>query len=283
MPTVNLEPRQPRAGALYWAPPGAPLGHIGLLHGVTSASTTWWGLGPMLAARGWDVTAVDLPGHGQGPKARAHLESLAQLAEDTVPLLPERLTVIVGHSLGAVVALAVAIEDEDLAAGVVLIEPPALGSFDTSLFAAGIEAEGELVRNEPDSVRQRVRRDHPSWDDAEVERVIAARSAADTRAIAEAMRADLRWDLPTLVDATTVPVLVIAAPDSSVPFYLGGTSALLGDERARLADMLPEERFVVVEGGHSLHRDQPEKVSELILEFADELRPRDNLPDPETE
>lgn len=274
MATSTLEPSH-RPGALYWAPGEPSVGHIGLLHGLTSAATTWWAVGPRLAARGWEVTAVDLPGHGQGPKLRATPTSLVDLARETVPVLPDRLTVLAGHSLGAVVALSVAVEFPDLAAGVVLVEPPALGDADISLFADGVEAEGEAARADPVAARERARRDHPTWDDDEVERTVAARAASDTKAIAQAMRSGLNWDLAALVDAAPVPVLVVAAPQSDLPFFLGGTSALMAPERARLAELLPEERFLVVEGGHSLQRDQPEKISQLVLDFAEDLR----LPD----
>lgn len=269
------------AGSLYWAPPGPALGHIGLLHGIMSDSTSWWDVGPLLAQAGWDVTAVDLPGHGGGPPVRQPVESMAQLAEDTISRLPERLTVLAGHSLGAVVAAAIAVEDADLAAGIVLVEPPSREGLDLSLFGDGVEAEGEEARNDPGALRQRLHSDHRAWDDAQVDRVVSARAAAESAAIANALRGQVHWDLAELVDAITLPVLVIVAPETATSFLVGGSSALTGPERQRLASVLPDERFVVVEGGHSLQRDHPDRVAELIVHFANELRPRDNLPDPE--
>ncbi|MBA3290388.1 MAG: alpha/beta fold hydrolase, partial [Actinobacteria bacterium] len=44
-------------------------GRAVLVHGVTAWSATWWRIGPALAERGWDVTAVDLRGHGDSPRA----------------------------------------------------------------------------------------------------------------------------------------------------------------------------------------------------------------------
>ena len=38
-----------------------------LLHGLTSAATTWWRVGPALAALGFTVVAPDLRGHGKSP------------------------------------------------------------------------------------------------------------------------------------------------------------------------------------------------------------------------
>ncbi len=48
--------------ALTWA--GNGRGTAVLLHGMMSLAGTWWQIGPALADRGWDVTALDLAAHG---------------------------------------------------------------------------------------------------------------------------------------------------------------------------------------------------------------------------
>src|SRR5487761_637412 len=199
MASTGSEPERPRPGALYWPSTGPARGHIGLLHGILSDATTWWAVGPLLAQAGWDVTAVDLPGHGQGPAISETLGSVAGVAHDTVPFLPDRLTVLVGHSLGAVVAAAIGVDYADLAAGIVLLEPPSMEGIDMELYAGGVEAEGEAARADPGGLRQRVQRDHPSWGPGQVDRTVAARAAADTVAIALVLRSGLHWDIPTLV------------------------------------------------------------------------------------
>ncbi|MDQ2964844.1 MAG: alpha/beta hydrolase, partial [Chloroflexota bacterium] len=45
-----------------WGEPGDP--PVLLVHGVTSLTGTWWRIGPALAAAGYLVIAIDLPGHG---------------------------------------------------------------------------------------------------------------------------------------------------------------------------------------------------------------------------
>lgn len=49
--------------AVEWGPPAAR--PILLVHGVTSSSAVWWRTGPALAAAGWRVVAIDMPGHGR--------------------------------------------------------------------------------------------------------------------------------------------------------------------------------------------------------------------------
>ena len=75
-----------------------------LVHGVTSSSRTWWRVGPALAGRGFGVLAVDLRGHGASPRAAAGLD-VADLADDVAETVGGPVDLLVGHSLGALVAL----------------------------------------------------------------------------------------------------------------------------------------------------------------------------------
>ena len=269
--SLPAKPAHPVRGTTSWGPDGPPLGSIGLLHGVTSSSSTWWRLGPALAAAGWDVTAVDLPGHGDGPRPRDGLPIMAALAGGAVGALPEQLTVLVGHSLGAIVALEAAARYPKLAGGVVLEDPPGMADLDTALLAAGVEAEGKAAKAHRDAYWQRVRHDNPDWDDKDVEHHVAAFESADTSAIAEALRAGLTWDLPGLISTLQVPVLVIAAPVVGSSFLIEGGSALRGGDREAVRTLVPEDRFVELDGGHSLHRDDSASIAALIGSFARSL------------
>jgi pimeloyl-ACP methyl ester carboxylesterase len=259
---------QPARGVSSWAPDGPALGSIGLLHGVTSSSGTWWRLGPALAAAGWEVTAVDLPGHGDGPRPRDDLAVMSALADGAAGVLPGQLTALVGHSLGAIVALEAAARYPKLARGLVLEDPPGMADLDTALLAAGVEAEGKAAKDHRDAYWQRVRHDNPDWDDQDVEHHVAAFEAADTPGIAEALRAGLSWDLPGLIAALQVPLLVIAAPVVGSSFLIEGGSALRGEDREAVRGLVPEGRFVELDGGHSLHREHWASIAALIGAFA---------------
>ncbi|HBF82618.1 MAG TPA: alpha/beta hydrolase [Streptomyces sp.] len=72
-----------------------------LVHGMLSSSECWWEVGPALAARGYRVVAVDLPGHGLSPAAPdAGLDGFVDSLLDAVPAAP---ALAVGHSMGAFV------------------------------------------------------------------------------------------------------------------------------------------------------------------------------------
>ena len=74
-----------------------------LIHGLSSIAGTWWRIGPALAARGWDVTAVDQAGHGGRP-VRGEVDA-AGLAAAVLEVHPEAPDVLIGHSLGTVAAV----------------------------------------------------------------------------------------------------------------------------------------------------------------------------------
>ncbi|MFF5297448.1 alpha/beta fold hydrolase [Paractinoplanes globisporus] len=85
---------------------GEPL--LLLLHGLGATGDVWSGWGPVLARR-WPGRwlAPDLPGHGGSAALPAY--TFDALAEAVSPLVgTDGRTVVLGHSLGGVVALALA-------------------------------------------------------------------------------------------------------------------------------------------------------------------------------
>jgi pimeloyl-ACP methyl ester carboxylesterase len=85
---------------------GAPL--LVLLHGLGATADVWDGWWPLLARRwpgGW--VAPDLPGHGGSPPLAAYtFDDFAAAVAAIVPLSAR--VVVLGHSLGGVVGLALA-------------------------------------------------------------------------------------------------------------------------------------------------------------------------------
>jgi pimeloyl-ACP methyl ester carboxylesterase len=100
-----------------------------LVHGLGGAASNWVELAPELA-RDRRVVAVDLPGHG-GSSPLPALPNLEPFA-DRLALVLEREeatpAVVVGHSLGCVVALRLAIRRPDLVRGLVLCSAAGIGS-----------------------------------------------------------------------------------------------------------------------------------------------------------
>jgi pimeloyl-ACP methyl ester carboxylesterase len=252
---------------LRWASDGQARGEITLVHGVMALAETWWLVGPALAARGWGAVTVDLPGHGSMPRLGRPLD-LDALVDGVARQLPGRVDVLAGHSLGAVVALALLQRHPDAAGALVLEEPPAVGTIDLAELADAIEAEVAAAQRDRGVLVRRAQQANPHWDPGDAERYVRGVEATDVISVAAGLRGPLHWDLPALLAAAPVPVLVLAAPDGPGRFPAEPGSAVRGTDRDVLRARLPADRFVVLDGGHCLHRDDPGRWADVVTAFA---------------
>jgi pimeloyl-ACP methyl ester carboxylesterase len=218
-----------------------------LVHGVTSSSRTWWRVGPALAERGYRVLAVDLRGHGASPHAIAGL-SVADLAADVAETVEGPVELLVGHSLGALVALQLVTLDPGSARRLVLEDPPGSSSIDWAALADGIEADTRRAATDPAALRRDLEAANPTWPPGEAERRVADLADCDGRAIAAALRAGVPFDLTALVAAAPLPTLLLLAEET-----LG--SNLIGLDRKAAVEALPNGSTRVLPTAHSVHRE----------------------------
>jgi pimeloyl-ACP methyl ester carboxylesterase len=270
MTTVDAHRRgQPGPTPLQWGPNHPAQGRIVLLHGMTSQAATWWRVGPALAARGWQVVALDLPGHGRMPRLARPLD-LDTLVESVSDRLQGPVDLLIGHSLGAIIALALASWRPAAARALVLEEPPGPCGADPAALADDLTADAELVHADRDWLMRRERQANPRWAVEDIEYAVDGIAAADAAAIVAGLHGPLRWDPAALLPLVRVPVLVLAAPDAPpASFSTDGATALRGADRAAVRALLPPDHFVVLDGGHCLHRDQPERWLRAVTGFAD--------------
>jgi pimeloyl-ACP methyl ester carboxylesterase len=243
---------------------------VALLHGMMSTGATWWRIGPALAGRGFRVDALDLPGHGDWPPTGRPLD-LDGLVDGIAGRLGGPVDLLVGHSLGAATAVALAGRRPGTARALVLEDPPS-GPDDQGrlLLAAGIEAGARTACQDRSRLVRREREANPAWADEDVEHSVDGIAAADAAAVAGGLRAELTWELPALVAAVRVPLLVLAAAPARGGLAEGG-SALQDPVRSAVRALLPPDRFVVLDGGHCLHRDLPDRWLAAVGGFADEV------------
>lgn len=95
-----------------------------LLHGVTRCGADWAPILPGLEPD-WEVVSLDQRGHGWSPRADRYL--VTDYVQDAVRWLQAEScgpVVLLGHSLGAMVAAGVAAAVPELVHGIILEDPP---------------------------------------------------------------------------------------------------------------------------------------------------------------
>jgi pimeloyl-ACP methyl ester carboxylesterase len=218
-----------------------------LVHGVTGSSRTWWRVGPALAGRGFRVVAVDLRGHGASPRAVAGL-SAADLAADVAETVEGPVELLVGHSLGSLVCLALVGRRPGFARRLVVEDPPGSRSVDWAGLAAGIEVDTRRAAAEPEALRRDLAAANPAWPPGEAERRVADLADCDGQAIAAALRGGVPFDLAALLAATPLPTLMLLAEEA-----LG--SILTGLDRKAAVEALGRGTTRVLPAGHNAHRE----------------------------
>ncbi len=111
---------------------GGPKGSIVLVHGLGSYLKFWWYQLDALAADGWHVVALDLPGYGKSEKPASFpytMEAMADAAREVAAAAGAVRPVVVGHSMGGQAALSWAIRWPEEVRALVLTAPAGFETF----------------------------------------------------------------------------------------------------------------------------------------------------------
>jgi pimeloyl-ACP methyl ester carboxylesterase len=241
-----------------------------LLHGLTGSGTGWPG-----AERHWGSTysllTVDQRGHGHSPRfTRAQLDTHPGevMVDDAVGILAQlsEPPLVVGHSLGGAVALAVAVRRPELVRALVLEDPAPLGPEDRQRdparaqdFLAGVQESLE-ARDEEHLLRIR-REKHPSWPEDELLVSGVAEQQTDLAYLAHGdFKPTTRW--PELFSDVAVPTLVVSGDD---PAQVCITEPV---ERGIAEIGNPVVRVVrVSRSAHCIRREQPSAFYAAVDSF----------------
>src|SRR5688572_16302983 len=233
-----------------------------LVHGITGWSRTWWRVGPALADRGWRVIAIDLRGHGTSPKIDgvATAESLAADVAATLEALGlARLHGLIGHSLGAAVAMELAHRRPHIVRRLVLEDPPGQTRADDLEFQAHLERETLAARRDPEAEVRRELAENPEWLPEDARQNVEGRAMCDLEGILASLRANTGVRPAELAPSLRVPALYLLADEER---------SALGAARAQLIESLPPgAEAIEIDSGHTIHRDRFDAYMAEVLRW----------------
>jgi pimeloyl-ACP methyl ester carboxylesterase len=239
-----------------------------LVHGITGWWRTWWRLAPALADRGWRVIAVDQRGHGGSPAVDgfATAETLAAdigLTLDRLGVLPVDL--LLGHSLGAAVALELAHRRPEIARRLVIEDPPGQTRVDDPEYQANLERDVLAARADPESEVRRELSENPAWLEEDARQDVEGRQRVDLAGILASLRHDTQLRAVELVPKIQIPTLYLLADEER---------SVLGTTRAALIESLPATAALAeFDSGHTVHRDQFDAYLSTVTNWLGDGRP----------
>lgn len=252
-----------------------------LLHGVTRCGGDWESLMTTLSAT-WRVIALDQRGHGGSERADRYL--VTDYVADSVQFVREELAtpvIIFGHSLGAMVAAAVAAELQQYVRGIVLEDPPfhtmgnrIAGSVWQAQFL-GMQNAGELggsIEEITDTLADirlpasggGFKRLGELRDRASLTWSAQCLSQLDPQVLTPVIEG--RWldgyDFNKILASIRCPVLLLQGDPSA------GGAMSDADAEAAVTSLPSCQKMRFTGCGHQLHRDRPLEVLQALQEFA---------------
>jgi len=210
-----------------------------LIHGIMSDHRAWHRVSDELQAHGFRVITVDLAGHGSSPRSRRYSPKAwaDDVVETVTPLLSGAPDLVMGHSLGALVASMVG---DRLAPRAAVYVDPAF-AFPTGMRGVVMKL---LFAVAPRPRRAALVRWNPKWSARDVDIELATLADWDKRTI-----------LGLASTRSLVPPARLVAPTLVV---LAERSLLITDAvaaRMRRQGMTVE---TIPGTGHTVFRDEPE-------------------------
>jgi pimeloyl-ACP methyl ester carboxylesterase len=244
-----------------------------LIPGLAGGAWSWDDIAPRLS-RSFEVHSLTLPGFdGRPPIGAPMIDAVvADIARFVAERAPER-PIVVGHSLGAFVALRLALGHPTLVGGLVTVDgypvfPPLADASPKERRAAALRrAQPFLAATDKERFRETLRSFLAARMNDPRRAALAAERAArsDPRAtgdyVVEMLSADLRPELPRLA----TPLLALAAVDS---YRTGGEEEVRRFYRAMLA-AAPRASVVTIRNSrHFVAEDQPDALCAAIEAYA---------------
>jgi 2-succinyl-6-hydroxy-2,4-cyclohexadiene-1-carboxylate synthase len=236
--------------------PGPSRGRLVLVHGFTQTRSSWGPIAKILNADGYEVVAVDAPGHGDSEELQLDLAGGADALGDT-----GGQATYVGYSMGGRLALQLAVASAARVERLVLVSA-----------TAGIDDDGERAARRADDERraEEIERDgvaaflegwlsmpmftslSPAAAGLQARRAnTAVGLAASLRLAGTGAQRSLWPDLATL----PMPVLIVA----------GALDEKFVAIATRMAGLIPTAELAIVAGaGHAVHLERQDDFVDVL-------------------
>ena len=234
-----------------------------LIHGSGVSAGSWVNqLRGLLTA--FRVAAIDLPGHGKSdPIPRASVEEYAETVAKFLEALGSGPVLVVGHSLGGAIAIALAAQRPHAVTGLVLLASCAkLPWVDSSWGRLLPYLPGPLWKTFFISTAQKLLF-APGVPGHVVSLGMQELRSCRAETILKDLQAAKAMDLTQQATGLDVPTLILCgSQDRLTPPALS----------AHLGGLIPRSRLSLIEGaGHMLLLEAPARVNEEVLSFAKSL------------
>jgi len=283
---LQIERQDQRMAFRDIKPTAAANGHtILLLHGKNFSGYYWERVIRLLASRGFRVVAPDQIGFGLSSRPDIHY-SFHQMAANTKALLDHlgiARVVVVGHSMGGMLATRFTLLYPGAAEKLVLEDPIGLEDYRTFVPYASIE---ELYKNELSATYESLlnyqKSYYTSWKPEYEPYVrdqawVLGTGEYPRAALASALTSEMIYEQPVCYEFSRIAVptlLIIGHEDRTVP----GKARLSSEMKATAGDypklgkktqeMIPGSKLVEVPGsGHIPHIERPEAFDTVLLAF----------------
>jgi pimeloyl-ACP methyl ester carboxylesterase len=213
-----------------------------LIHGL-AGSGRWWSKNLDDLATRFRVCTVDLAGFGESRRYRRFaLGEAVDLLEDWLDYVDIKHAVIVGHSMGGLIAAGLAARSPQRVDRLVLVDAAFL-SFEPGVAKRAFGLTREFVASSPDLIR------------------LAAHDGlrADPISLSRATLELLRLDWSKILPRITAPTLIVwGEHDTVTPLTIG----------RQIEAKIPGARLIIISGaGHVPMWDRPDLFNAEILAF----------------
>jgi pimeloyl-ACP methyl ester carboxylesterase len=271
---------------LRWGSPdyNPELPPILLLHGLASSAHIWNLVAPLLAARGYIVTALDQRGHGESEKPDTGYDFATILADDIAALeaLEIERPIIVGHSWGAMVALQFAATHVEQVTALVLVDG-ATNQFSSRPGWSREQAMKDLApprfAGTPRETLLSYFRSGPlgqQWTPQLEESILHIVQLRDDDTVAPRLDFEnhlqvigAMWDQPTfgLYKQVRCPITLIVADQEPTNEAMKAFMSMRKQGLAHIQELRPDARIVIMPDSiHDIPLQRPEELAEEILQ-----------------